>query len=45
MKMESHQKEAAYKPGRKLSLDWLAVICALVAVAMARAHVLPHISW
>ena len=30
---------------RKLSLDWWAVIAALLAVALVRFNLLPHIPW
>ena len=30
---------------KNLSHDWLAVILALVAVALIRADILPHIPW
>jgi hypothetical protein len=30
---------------KNLSLDWLAVIIALVALVLIRAGILPHIPW
>ena len=30
---------------KKLSLDWFAVIAALVSVALVRLGILPHVGW
>jgi hypothetical protein len=38
-------ESAVTKSGPKLSLDWWSVLLALVAAALVKAGILPHIPW